>query len=595
MYAQKKNDIASGILLFAAVFCCMVMSGGLNWQNCIIPDILLFTYLIFNRKNIKFNHMTLFMCLILIGGAVALRFTLGDKQYGIHEYLKMICFVFAYNIGTVSEKENINKIISSVGLILAIIGLFAYCNFVQIEEFVFNDRKLLRLQSFVKYANTTAIILSASWFSIIALYARTKNKYLLFASSCVVTALFLTVSKAAIPIFVVVNCFLLITNSDLSHEIISQLVISSITAIVVALLAKNHHNGVALIAVVTGIFCSGKIKIKCDTSKLISIVGTAVLILLIFGLTFAIKMDMFSTMFKRFVYMKDALKLLKDNWLIGIGPGEWKYYQYCVQSTEYNIKYIHNGWLQLWLEYGFFAFASFVFMYAKSAYLLIKEKRYIMLGTLMAIGIHSFVDIDFSFGTVLIIVALIMGSTACEAKKMIWKFVGILSLCACFFGLTYMCVQWCVRSNFERAYLNNDYEKALMYAQKTEKLCPADSNLKLSIAALEGENAKNNLESAVKLSPLDQNIYKSYIDYLIDSGDKMNLKYMVRKYIDLAPKQEATYTEVKNISEKALEKKIIDKIEYDLISLETERRRKQENVIDRNELLKELNYERMSY
>lgn len=77
--------------------------------------------------------------------------------------------------------------------------------------------------------------------------------------------------------------------------------------------------------------------------------------------------DIFASLVSRFIYSRDALKLLKDSPVLGIGAGGWRYYQYGVQSTGYSVNYVHNGVIQLWLDYGITGFAGIAAIFAGSA------------------------------------------------------------------------------------------------------------------------------------------------------------------------------------------------------------------------------------
>lgn len=592
MIVQSKNNIFAVILLNLSIVACMLFSGGLRWECCIIPNLLLFIIAMVKRKKVVFDCSTLLFIILILFGAISICFTLGDKQYAVHEYEKILCLILAYYVGVAVDEKNVLKAIGLLGLILAIFGLLSYCNFIRIDEFVFNDRKILRLQSFVKYANTTAVLLGCCYFAVINLYKDNKKKYFLYISGCILTAFFLTISKAAIPIFIFIVTGLILSKNTVAKEMMFQIAVCLITAIITILLVKNCYNSVSFIIIVVGIIISAKTDLKFMDSKFVPIIWVLTLligIISVFALAIVEKYDIFATLFTRFDYMLDALTLLKKHWLFGIGSGCWKYYQYAVQSSQYNITYIHNGFLQFWLENGIVAFAALVLLIARGIYAFAKEKKYISLAMLAYIVLHSFIDFNMSFGIFLIIMGLILGNGAnTKNKNVVWNISGIISLILCLMLLTYSVGEFVLRSRFEKTYINNDYVSSLKYAEKLEKMCPYDSNLKISIAALNADKAKDNLESAIRLSPLDKYTYKTYINYLIDNGYKVEITKLAEDYINLAPKQEFTYTEIQTILDKALINGLCSQEEYENATANAERRRNKESVIDRNELLNEL-------
>lgn len=592
MIVSKRNNMLAKFLLYGAVIACMLFSGGLNWQYYIISNTLLFFAIILNKREVKFNYDAILLVIIMIFGMVSICFSLGDKQYAIHEYGKVTCLILSYYAGTAFKESDIQKIIGFSGALLAIFGLFGYCNLIRIDEFVFNDRKLLRLQSFIRYANTTALILGCAYFAIIKLFKETKKKYLLYLNGCVLTALFLTVSKAAIPIFVVISTGLVIVDKKIAKELIWQTIICLMTAIGTLLLVKSHYNSLGILVAALGIILSAEINIKTLRSE--QIIGLWIA-LCFFGtiavivMAYYTKINIFETLFKRFEYMRDALNLLKKHWLIGIGSGGWKYYQYSVQSIQYNVTYVHNGWLQFWLENGIVSFAALIIIIANSVLSMLKHNNYIVLAALLLIIAHSFIDIDMSFGIVLIFLGLIVGNYAGACpKKFFWSMPGVASILMCVLLSVYMGGEFWVRNKFEKNYVAKNYAKSLEYAYKLEKICPYDSNLKVSIAALNENTAKQNIERAIALSPLDNDIYKTYVNYLLDNRFAVNITELTKKYINLAPKQEKTYTDVQAMLEKALKEKLCSQSEYEAAISQAERRRKKENVINRNELINEL-------
>ena len=590
-HSDNNNRIQDYILMFAVIIC-MIFSGGLSWQYCIIPNIFLFITIIVKRKEVMFDYTALLFIIMMLFGAISIYFTLGDKQYAIHEYEKILCLILAYYAGTATDEQDLTKAIGFLGLILAVCGLLGYCNLIRIEEFVFNDRKILRLQSFLRYANTAALLLGCCYFAVIQLYRENRKKYFLYISGCILTAFFLTISKAAIPIFACIVTGLIFLEKKIAKEMMFQTAVCFITAVITMLLAKNRYNSVGIIIIAVGIIISTKTELKFMDSKFIPKIWVLMLLIgigSVFTLAFIKKYDIFATLFSRFDYMRDALKLLKKHWLSGIGSGGWKYYQYAVQSKHYNVSYIHNGLLQFWLENGIVAFVALLLLIIKGLCTFAKEKKNILLSMLIFIVLHSFVDFNMSFGICLIIMGLVLGSAAnTDHKNIIWNISGIISLLLCLVLVIYSAGEFVLRSRFEKAYLNNDYANSLRYAEKLEEICPYDSNLKISIAALNAQKPKDNLESAIRLSPLDKDIYKMYINYLIDNGYNMEITELTEKYINLAPKQESTYTDVKTFLKKALKMGLCSQEEYENAISNAERRRKKESVVDRNELLNEL-------
>lgn len=110
---------------------------------------------------------------------------------------------------------------------------------------------------------------------------------------------------------------------------------------------------------------------------------------------------------ERMVFYEDAVKVIKYN-LLGIGPGRWSNEQFFYSSANYDVKYIHNSFLQILVDYGI---PFFLFLIGTAAFVLIKavkNKTYKNIYFILAlmIIIHSLFDFNMSYIYINIILAL---------------------------------------------------------------------------------------------------------------------------------------------------------------------------------------------
>ena len=122
---------------------------------------------------------------------------------------------------------------------------------------------------------------------------------------------------------------------------------------------------------------------------------------------------------ERGVFIIDSLKLIKDNWLFGIGGDGWQYEQGQVQEYLYGTKEVHSYPMQVFLEFGiigFLALIGIVFLIIRNSYLYLKgnkEKDSIelisILCSILIIFTHSFLDFDMSFTCIMIEVFAFLG------------------------------------------------------------------------------------------------------------------------------------------------------------------------------------------
>lgn len=116
-----------------------------------------------------------------------------------------------------------------------------------------------------------------------------------------------------------------------------------------------------------------------------------------------------SSVWQRGDYYKDALKILKDNWIFGAGGNTWRMLYGLEQSYLYYAKEAHCYILEIWMSFGVLGLTSYlviVLLTAQQAIRLLKAKKQnkneyrnmlaIVLG-LTIITIHSLVDFDMSY------------------------------------------------------------------------------------------------------------------------------------------------------------------------------------------------------
>lgn len=536
--------------------------------------------------------------MLMLIGFIAVARTAGDRQNALYEYEKLLCYISAFYCGVAIQKENrIPECISACAVLTACVGLAAYCNFIPIQEYIFNDRYVIRLQSFLKYANTTALLLGCGYYAALNLFFIYKKKIFIYLSSCILIAFYLTGSKAAIPIFLVLVSVWLLIDKKYSRHYILQNLTCMIFSLLILLAGFKQLQTVKFLLIIICIAVSGTVagsnavmSANSNEKRFIIIWFSALGIFIISAAALLTinGINIFETLLRRFDYMNDAFTLLKSHWLTGIGPGAWKYYQFSVQTTQYNVTYIHNSWLQLLLEYGILFFAVILYLTIRAVISFIKKRQYTFLIILLFIIFHSFIDIDMSFGIILLIFGMLSGfALKTDTKNKIVRpmFYIVILLCGCM--SLYMICEYSLRNVFEHSYMKNQTGKAVKYAHMLEKICPYDSNLQISLAALENKDIKVRIERAIKLSPLDFELMEKKIEYSLAQKDSSVLADC-KKYIEMAPKQERTYVKAKDFAARALNNGLCSQDEYEdyLSYLETKRR--EAEVIDRNQLLENI-------
>ena len=586
---------ASTFVLYIALIICTILIGGSNWYCCIIPILLLLIYVMIYRKEIFTAQYTVLIMILIITGSVAVAFTVGDKQNAMYEYEKIFCFILAFFTGKcIKNKDTIFHCILICSLLTAVAGLLAFCNIIQIGEFTFNDRNIIRLQSFLKYANTTALILGCGYFSAMKLLNVSSKEPIAYISTAVLTAFYLTVSKAAIPLFLLLESILFLAERKYAHKFIMQNLICMFFTVLIILAGYWKIRTIQFLLIIMCV-CIGGYAASSDKNRSFNKYwlwiwcgGFVCFFAAICALFLVNHISIFETLIHRFDYMKDALTLLRGYWLLGIGPGAWKYYQNLVQTTQYSVTYVHNGWLQMWLDYGIIFFVAMLIILAKTLWSFAAKRQYLFLTITVFIIAHSFVDINLSFGLILALLGLLAGIAIQEEKQIkLGKsvFYSII-VCSCLM-LGYMTIEYTVRNMFEQAYTKNNSEKAAQYALVLEKICPYDSNLQISLAALGQGDVSTRIEKAIELSPMDISLRETKIEYAIAHGETSVID-QCRQYVKMAKHQEDVYVKAEQYADRALNAGLCIQEEYEDFMDEIEVMRKDFDVVNRNKLLDEI-------
>lgn len=131
------------------------------------------------------------------------------------------------------------------------------------------------------------------------------------------------------------------------------------------------------------------------------------------------------SVWERFIFIEDGIKILKDNFLIGIGGDGYKYILPEYQQYTYGTNEVHCYWLEIWIEFGLIGIISFlliIFFTIINFVNKIKTKEnsnfyFTILTILCFILLHSTIDFDMSFMYIQIIFFIFLAMLDTENKK----------------------------------------------------------------------------------------------------------------------------------------------------------------------------------
>ncbi len=129
----------------------------------------------------------------------------------------------------------------------------------------------------------------------------------------------------------------------------------------------------------------------------------------------------------RIAHFKDAFRIIADYPLLGVGGGGWNALYRGYQEQPYHTRTVHNHYLEVWVETGFFGFLSFIGIWVSLIYAFFSNRikrsiQYRQFGVALfvpaaAIGLHSTIDWNLSFGAVSIyLFALLALSNSLDHK-----------------------------------------------------------------------------------------------------------------------------------------------------------------------------------
>jgi len=220
---------------------------------------------------------------------------------------------------------------------------------------------------------------------------------------------------------------------------------------------------------------------------------------------------------ERLRFFRDALAIISDYPLFGIGGQGWvsRYFQY--QSVAYFSKKVHNHFLQVWVDAGIIGFLSFIgiiLCFMLISVRIIRKtgdsniKNIIMSSTFafMAIVGHSVYDFNLSLGAIGIFLAALMGiiralDTPLKKEKSMSNEVfstASMSLSLGFLILSSILFIGHTQHTIGREKLEqNNINDAAIYLEKAARYDPYNAKIRMDLAAayesLAREEANTNL------------------------------------------------------------------------------------------------------
>ncbi|MGI6669083.1 MAG: O-antigen ligase family protein [Acetivibrionales bacterium] len=216
----------------------------------------------------------------------------------------------------------------------------------------------------------------------------------------------------------------------------------------------------------------------------------------------------------RLNYNRDALKLISKHWLFGLGGGGWKALYQSVQDFFYTAVFVHNQYLQVFVDSGLLGFLSYaalvlyscgcaVYSYLKSADSTARLCTAGLLCSFLALAVHASFDFDLSFVSVtLLFWTMFAASAAGIGKQETTMIQGSAGKTEVFFtgtagktAMVIICsVLFSTNAVFFTAALNRqagfyymqrkEYLTAVLYYEEAHRLDPCNTDYTFELAKL---------------------------------------------------------------------------------------------------------------
>ena len=414
---MKSEKFKNILIILVPVLAILMQGCFFNIQIYIICFLCL---LIAVTKKTQISKKNLILFCILLFGYI-LSDIINKSFYNTTNEITKFAILFLPLLITSEEVKNKLFIGVYAGISVAsLIGLAAYMRIIpQNYEFAATIDGTYRLQSVFGYANTAAVFFAVG--IILAFhYCKTYQNYK-FLHQIILglnfVAFVLTFSKLSFLCFGIAILFCLIIKYK---KLIKYAVIIGVIGIIA----------------VAFLFITGKQS-------------------LLLG----------STLVWRIIYWQDGFNLFLKNLF---GAGNWQEKQYFIQSANYAVKYLHNGFLQIAVDGGIFAIAAFLIFLISAFFNLLKMKDKLhFLCIFILIVAHGFVDIDFAFGSIFLILGLVVSadekSLVMLKRPCVAAVIGVIVVTA-FYSSHFVKIDEITKISgaFGQAYAENDDEK--MYA-----------------------------------------------------------------------------------------------------------------------------------
>lgn len=218
----------------------------------------------------------------------------------------------------------------------------------------------------------------------------------------------------------------------------------------------------------------------------------------------------------RFNFYSDAMKIVKDHPVLGVGGGGWNAIYRSYQSFLYDTSEVHNHFLQLWVESGTLGFVFYILLWTgflissvrvmfRAGSAEMKVLAWTAFSAALAIGMHSAIDFTLSLGAIMFFLWALMGlvrtaeEQVCAAdgnyylgfspEQYIRKYAGII-LALIFFAVSASFSIGVTQANKAiNIYMTGDLDGAISSYETAVKFDPFSSKSQMDLSQMYTDKA----------------------------------------------------------------------------------------------------------
>ena len=538
MLVKTQFDTKNMIFFYIIIFQAMISQGAYFVMGLLALNIFFMLYLLVTKKTLRIDINFILLIVIFILGIFSNIFLSINYYLGMTDIIKYMLFPLAYILFlNFEEKEKIHNVFYHSFILLMFFGVLGCLGLSLFPGMVIAGSN--RMQSFLQYANTTALFMGIGVLLSIDKFLAFKKGIYIFLSLMFSIALFLTQSRITFVIFLFIVTLYLFRYLNKKMKFIFGLVILILLTVLLA-------------------------------------IGERI-----------VRISLFEpTLVERFITFYDASKILIMK-PFGIGLGNWQYMQFQYQSAPYQVRYIHNFYLQMALDNGLLALTCFLGILSLSFYSAYRLKN-INYYVFTFIILQSLFEVSFNFGVVIIYFAFVLSSLGkpldlskfVDFKLVINKNLKFLLILPCIFLVIFWYSEMLVSKGNRVA--KYDKNRAYIFYTQAQKINPFNKDLLFKKAQLEKNPAValNLLEQCYQSNPYHFQVMMSLAEGFLYAGNFEKSYFYSEKLVEIFPY---------NKKHQMLAKKVLDTFfQKSLISKETFNQLKgkfEETVSEKNKII----------